>query len=105
MNPTEQGLTDTRDIHRDDFVSEVEEWMLTRITVLDRLIVDGDREILRLQELLAATDAVNARAPQIAPSGSVCDTSATPDGGAEPRRPDAIIPSAAESAGKQKRAA
>src|SRR5579872_5652177 len=47
-----------------DFAREVEGRMQTRIAVLDRLIVDADREILRLQDLLAATDGGSSRTRQ-----------------------------------------
>jgi hypothetical protein len=51
-----------------DFAREVEGRMQTKIAVLDRLIVDADREIIRLEQVLAesrrtAAAQATARAP------------------------------------------
>ena len=48
-----EKLADMSETDDYDFSGEFEGRMLTRIAVLDRMIVDADREILRLQELLA----------------------------------------------------
>jgi hypothetical protein len=55
-----------------DFAREVEGRMQTKIAVLDRLIINADREIIRLEQVLAESRRLG-NAP------------------AAPRRPDAII--------------
>jgi hypothetical protein len=75
-----------------DFAREVEARLQTRIAVLDRLIVDADREILRLQDLLEATKGTGGTGP---PGGPVADqrTSELPTGRRMPgRQPDAVLP-------------
>src|SRR5579864_1889526 len=49
--------TEMLEVRLFDFAREVESRMASRMAVLDRLIVDADREILRLQEVLAQTRA------------------------------------------------
>ncbi len=65
--------------------------MQTRIAVLDRLIVDADREILRLQDVLAATTGASPQAlQQSSPqSSSVSETALAEQGPA--RQPDALV--------------
>jgi hypothetical protein len=61
-----------------DFAREVEGRLQTKIAVLDRLIVDADREIIRLESVLAESRrlGLSATVPTHTPS----------------RQPDAIVP-------------
>ncbi|HEY3965115.1 MAG TPA: hypothetical protein VGM05_11240 [Planctomycetaceae bacterium] len=63
-----------------DFAREVEGRMQTKIAVLDRLIVDADREILRLEQVLAESRRTGSPV-----SGT-------------PRQPDAIVPDQRDAA-------
>jgi len=72
-----EAVLEKLEIRLFDFAREVEGRMQTKIAVLDRLIVDADREILRLQDLLAETKEIGRAAPRA---------------GAAARQPDAIVP-------------
>ena len=75
-----------------DFAREVEGRMQSRIAVLDRLIVDADREILRLQDLLSATRGLGGRG---AASEAFVDppSTGTPGSTRSPeRQPDIRLP-------------
>ena len=48
--------TEMLEVRLHEFAREVEGRIMTRIAVLDRLIVDADREIASLKHLLAATN-------------------------------------------------
>ncbi|MBI3862425.1 MAG: hypothetical protein HY290_11070 [Planctomycetia bacterium] len=63
-----------------DFAREVEGRLQTKIAVLDRLIVDADREIIRLEQVLAET----RRSGAASPPGS-----RQPDAVVSPTHPDA----------------
>jgi hypothetical protein len=83
--------TEMLEVRLHDFAREVEGRMLTRIAVLDRLIVDADHEIVRLKELLAATN--GERSPVRVAQGSMAgsaSSAAAPDAGS-PRQPDAVV--------------
>jgi hypothetical protein len=86
------------------FVGEFEQRMLTHIALLDRMIVDADREILRLQELLEATEGVDAADRDLS-SALWCGGQASIDGGARTRQPDATLFRHADSRGSQRKAA
>src|SRR5262245_35455791 len=58
-----EAVTEALEVRLHDFASEVEGRMLTRIAVLDRLIVDADREIKRLQEWLATNQVGGPASP------------------------------------------
>jgi hypothetical protein len=83
--------TEMLEIRLHDFAREVEGRMLTRIAVLDRLIVDADREIVRLNEVLAATNGGRSPIPfpQALTGGNV-SSAADSDAGAS-RQPDAVV--------------
>ncbi len=63
-----------------DFNREVEGRIETRLTQLDQLVVEADREIVRLQDLLRkkGTDNTTAAGPDITLPGSSAKTSAQP---------------------------
>ena len=83
--------TEMLEIRLHDFAREVEGRMLTRIAVLDRLIVDADREIMRLKELLAASNPERSPVQFVqASTGGSASSTATADSGA-PRQPDAVV--------------
>jgi hypothetical protein len=96
--------TEMLEVRLHDFAREVEGRMLTRIAVLDRLIVDADREIVRLKELLAATngEVSSVRVAQGSTAGSASSAAASDAG--SPRQPDVVVllPSAA---GQERQAA
>src|SRR5579872_1444391 len=73
------ALVEQLEVRLYDFAREVEGRMHTKIAVLDRLIVNADREIIRLEQVLAESRRMGN------PSGSI-----TPSG----RQPDAIVSSA-----------
>jgi hypothetical protein len=76
--PVDAGATivaEKLEVRLFDFAREIEGRMQTKIAVLDRLIVDADREIIRLENVLAESRRVG--------SGSS-------------RGPDAVIPPADE---------
>ena len=54
--------TEMLEVRLHEFAREVEGRMQTRIGVLDRLIIDADREIARLKDRLAATNGDSPRA-------------------------------------------
>jgi hypothetical protein len=83
--------TEMLEVRLHDFAREVEGRMLTRIAVLDRLIVDADHEIMRLKELLAATNGEQSpvRVAQGSTAGSASSTAASDAG--SPRQPDAVV--------------
>ncbi len=83
--------TEMLEVRLHDFAREVEGRMLTRIAVLDRLIVDADREIVRLKELLAATNGERSsvRVAQGSTAGSA--SSATGSDAGSPRQPDTVV--------------
>ena len=99
------GHTEMLEVRLHDFAREVEGRMLTRIAVLDRLIVDADREIRRLQELLAASKGDAAPAAHHVSSADGRSSDGLLTGGAALRQPDATVPSSAENAGDRKEAA
>jgi hypothetical protein len=74
-----------------DFAREVEGRMQSRIAVLDRLIVDADREIIRLQDLLATTNGMGRS--EFRAGGPVDPRSlGTPAAGSpSARQPDVIV--------------
>lgn len=77
-DPVDAGATvvaEKLEVRLFNFAREIEGRMQTKIAVLDRLIVDADREIIRLEQVLAESRRVG--------SGSS-------------RRPDAVIPPADE---------
>jgi hypothetical protein len=87
-----------------DFAREVEGRMQSRIAVLDRLIVDADREILRLQDLLAATRGLGG---QGAASEAFVDSpsTGTPNGTkSRERQPDIFLPRPANEGGQREAA-
>jgi hypothetical protein len=84
---TATALVEQLEVRLYDFAREVEGRMQTKIAVLDRLIVDADREIIRLERVLA-----EARRLDIATTNS--------------RQPDAIVaPSAVDGSDPPRRAA
>jgi hypothetical protein len=87
-----------------DFAREVEGRMQSRIAVLDRLIVDADREILRLQDLLAATKDLGGRGA--AGAGFVDPPSTGAPNGTRPpdRQPDILLPRPASEGGQREAA-
>jgi len=87
-----------------DFACEVEGRMQSRIAVLDRLIVDADREILRLQDLLAASKSLGGRE---AGSEAFVDQPPTgaPDGTrSHERQPDILVPRPSNEGGQREAA-
>jgi len=86
-----QALTEMLEVRLHDFAREVEGRMLTRIAVLDRLIVDADREIRQLQELLAATTSGAGPGSYQPPSADMKTSGASPTGGPAIRHPDATV--------------
>jgi len=74
-----------------DFAREVEGRIQTRITVLDRLIVDADREILRLQDLLASTKGVGRSESHPFEPADVESSGTLAAGNAPGRQPDVIV--------------
>jgi hypothetical protein len=84
-----EAVTEALEVRLHDFASEVEGRMMTRIAVLDRLIVDADREIRRLQEWLA----VNPAGEPASPLDSSADV---PAPSATVRQPDASVPRPAD---------
>lgn len=85
------GATEMLELRLFDFAREVEGRMQTRIAVLDRLIIDADREILRLQELLVATKREAPWEPVSPTSAHERLSNATAEESAHPRQPDALI--------------
>ncbi len=83
--------TEMLEVRLHDFAREVEGRMLTRIAVLDRLIVDADHEIVRLKELLATTNGEQSavRVAQGSTAGSTSSAAASDAG--SPRQPDAVV--------------
>jgi len=75
-----------------DFAREVEGRIQTRITVLDRLIVDADREILRLQDLLASTKGLGGPESNSHGPADVQFPGSSAAGKMPGRQPDAIVP-------------
>jgi len=72
--PVDPGATivaEKLEVRLFDFAREIEGRMQTKITVLDRLILDADREIIRLEKVLAESRRL---------------------GPGQSRSPDAIIP-------------
>jgi len=100
-----KGPTEMLEVRLHDFAREVEGRMLTRIAVLDRLIVDADREIRRLQELLAATTGDNGPVSHHPASANRRPSEASTTGGAALRQPDATVAQPAEDTGDRKEAA
>ena len=87
-----------------DFAGEFEKRMLTHISLLDRMIVDADREILRLQELLDATD--RGYAADRDPSAAFWrGGQALIDPGLRLRQPDAIFLGHVDDRASHKKAA
>jgi len=84
-----------------DFAREVEGRMQSRIAVLDRLIVDADREILRLQDLLAATRGPGGRG---AAGAASVDPLTTGTPGSPGRQPDILLPRPASDSGQREAA-
>ena len=84
-----------------DFAREVEGRMQSRIVVLDRLIVDADREILRLQDLLAATRGPGGRG---AAGAASVDPLTTGTPGSPGRQPDILLPRPASDSGQREAA-
>jgi len=80
-----EAVAEQLEVRLFDFARDVEGRIQTRIAVLDRLIVDADREILRLQDLLAATNTTGTTAPE----GHSLGSPAT--GGTSGRQPDVIV--------------
>ena len=74
-----EAIVEQLEVRLYDFAREVEGRMHTKIAVLDRLIINADREIIRLEQVLAESRRMGN------PSGSI-----TPSG----RQPDAIVSSA-----------
>ncbi len=100
-----EAVVEKLEVRLFDFAREVEGRMQTRIVALDRLIVDADREILRLQDLLAATKMIGG-------SGSLAGTPADPRSTATPangrpatRQPDVTLPHAPPADGGHRDAA
>ena len=100
-----KGPTEMLEVRLHDFAREVEGRMLTRIAVLDRLIVDADREIRRLQELLAATTGVAAPISHQPSSTNWPTSDVSTTSGTALRQPDATIAHPAEHTGDLKEAA
>ena len=71
-----EQLVEHLEVRLYDFAREVEGRMQTKIAVLDRLIINADREIIRLEQVLADSGRVG--------SASVSS-----------RQPDAIVPQSA----------
>jgi hypothetical protein len=86
--------TEMLEVRLFDFAREVEGRMASRMAVLDRLIVDADREILRLQDVLAQT---RGQTPLTHGEGSASSAHSKIAPG-QHRQPDAVIapPSDAE---------
>lgn len=68
------AVVETLEVRLYDFAREVEGRMQTKIAVLDRLIVDADREIIRLEQVLAESRRTGSPVPGNA------------------RQPDAVVP-------------
>jgi hypothetical protein len=75
-----------------DFAREVEGRMQTRIAVLDRLIVDADREILRLQDLLSATEGISGAGSQATALADPRSAETLMSARTLARQPDVILP-------------
>jgi len=88
-----------------DFAREVEGRMQTRIAVLDRLIVDADREILRLQDLLASTKGINGAGLHGRTIAELRPIETPTAGKAPARQPDLIVPPPPPTEGSQREAA
>ena len=88
-----------------DFAREVEARMQTRSAVLDRLIIDADREIVRLQDLLAATKGIGSPdskgGPLDDPRTAKASRNARPPG----RQPDMVVPQPPPGAASNREAA
>ena len=74
---TATALVEQLEVRLYDFAREVEGRMQTKIAVLDRLIINADREIIRLEQILAESRRLGS-----APVSS--------------RQPDAIVAQAAD---------
>jgi hypothetical protein len=83
--------TEMLEVRLHDFAREVEGRMLTRIAALDRLIVDADREIVRLKELLAATNGGQSPVRVVEGSTVGSASSAAASDAGSPRQPDAVV--------------
>jgi hypothetical protein len=79
---TATALVEQLEVRLYDFAREVEGRMQTKIAVLDRLIINADREIIRLEQVLA-----ESRRLGIAPVTT--------------RQPDAIVPQSAADEGQR----
>jgi hypothetical protein len=100
-----QAAVEKLEVRIFDFAREVEACMQTRIAVLDRLIVDADREILRLQDLLAATKG-SGGAGSLAGLHSDPRSNEAPTGGKMPlRQPDVLVPPPPPAAVSEREAA
>jgi hypothetical protein len=88
-----------------DFAREVEARMQTRIAVLDRLIIDADREILRLQDLLGVTREVGSTGPQTGRQQDPRSAEAPGSGRAPARQPDVLLAHPPPAAGSEREAA
>ena len=88
-----------------DFAREVEARMQTRISVLDRLIVDADREILRLQDLLAATKEIGGAGSHGGSSADSRSAEAPGRGRTLGRQPDVLVSPPLPGAGSDREAA
>jgi hypothetical protein len=99
-----KGLADMPEPDDCEFSGEFEKRMLTHIALLDRMIDDGDREILRLQELLATIEVVDAHDQGLS-SAEAPVSPPSMNAGGRMRHPDARIFRPADNTGNQKRAA
>ncbi len=88
-----------------DFAREVEARMQTRMTVLDRLIVDADREILRLQDLLAVTKRACRADSPLMPPAEPRSAESQNSGRPPTRQPDVVFPHLPPAAGSEREAA
>jgi hypothetical protein len=82
-----EAVAEKLEVRLFDFAREVEGRLQTRSTILDRLIVEADREILRLQDLLAATKGIGSDADVEARSLETPAVGRTPA-----RQPDVMLP-------------
>jgi hypothetical protein len=83
--------TEMLEVRLHEFARDVEGRMLTRMAVLDRLIVDADREIVRLKELLALTNGGHFPASAGGARGGASESTAIASAAGAPRAPDAVV--------------
>ena len=100
-----EAVVEKLEVRLFDFAREVEGRMQTRIAVLDRLIIDADREILRLQDLLAATMGIGGAGLLAGTPADPQATETSMTGKMPSRHPDIMLPDPPPAEGSQREAA